>query len=84
MKEQTLVDKNYSWFETNLPELVKSYDNKYIVVKDEHVVASYPSFEEAFTETIKTEIPETFIIQLCSLDKEKTTQMFYSHRVRFA
>ena len=84
MTKQTLVDKNYAWFEDNLPELVKSYNDKYVVVKDEHVIAFYPSFEEAFTETIKTEVPETFIIQLCSLDEKKTTQMFYSHKVSFA
>ena len=79
-----LIDKNYEWFKNNLPELVKTYDGQYVVVKDERVVAAYSSFDNAFKATIKKEVPGTFIIQLCSLDKEKTIQTFYTPRVNFA
>ena len=79
-----VIDKNYEWFENNLPELVKTYDSQYVVVKDEHIIAAYTSFDEALVNTVKTETPGTFIIQLCSLDKEKTTQTFFSNRVSFA
>ena len=79
-----LIDKNYEWFKNNLPELVKTYDGQYVVVKDERVVAAYSSFNSAFKATIKKELPGTFIIQLCSLDKEKTTQMVYTPGVNFA
>ena len=84
MSNSSLADRNYNWFENNLPELVKVYNEKYVVIKDESIIAAYPSFDEAFTNTVKTETPGTFIIQLCSLDKEKTTQMFFSNRVSFA
>ena len=82
--DNNVIDKNYEWFENNLPELVKTYDSQYVVVKDEHIIAAYTSFDEALVNTVKTETPGTFIIQLCSLDKEKTTQTFFSNRVSFA
>ena len=84
MFNDNVIDKNYEWFENNLPELVKTYDGQYVVVKDEHIIAAYPSFDSAFKNTIKEELPGTFIIQLCSLDREKMTQMFYTSRVNFA
>jgi hypothetical protein len=84
MSDENAVDRNYEWFTENLPELVLKYDDQYVVIKGEAVIASYPSFEMAYDETIKTETPGTFIIQLCSLDESKTVQMFYTSRVRFA
>ena len=63
--------------------MARDYDGSYVVIKDERVIASYVSFDEAFIETAKTETPGTFIIQLCSLEKEKTSQKFYTPRVRF-
>ncbi len=76
--------ENYSWFEKNLPELVKRYEGRYVVVKDCGILSDYGTFEEAFTETVKTETPGTFIIQLCSEDKAKTVQTYYTMRVKFA
>ena len=81
--DRASVDRNYDWFKEKMPTLVDKYDNKYVVIKNEAVIASYSSFDEAFDETLKTEEPGTFIIQLCSLDESKTTLKFYS-RVRFA
>jgi cytolysin (calcineurin-like family phosphatase) len=80
--DRACIDMNYEWFRENLPILVKKYDDQYVVVKDKSFVAAYPSFNEAFDETLKTEKPGTFIIQLCSLDESKTTIKFYS-RARF-
>lgn len=82
--DRSLADRNYAWFERNLPELVKKYEDRYVVIKDEKVLNNYPSFDEAFIQTTKNEVPGTFIIQLCSLDEKKTGQTFYSNRVRFA
>lgn len=78
-----MLHDNYEWFEKELPELVKTYENQYVVIKDKAVLAVYPAFETAFNETIKTEAPGTFIIQLCSLDESKTVHMFYTPRVQF-
>lgn len=84
MSDFDSADKNYDWFRRNLNELVKDYDNQYVVIKDEGILASYTSFDEAFNETVKTEKPGTFLIQLCSLDETKTAQTFFTHRISFA
>ncbi len=78
------ADKNYEWFKENLHELVKSYDNQYVVIKNENILGVYPSFDDAFNETVKNERPGSFLIQLCSLDETKTGQTFFTHRVSFA
>ncbi len=67
------ADENFDWFQENLPELVKKYDDRYVVIKNKSVIADYNSLDNAFVNTIKTEEPGTFIIQLCSLDPAKTT-----------
>jgi hypothetical protein len=82
MDNSDFVKKNYAWFEKNLPELVKSYEDKYVVIKEEKLLSAYETFDEAFNETVKTEDLGTFIIQFCSLDKGKTIQTFHS-RVAF-
>ena len=78
------VDANYTWFKDNLPELVKVYDDKYIVIKNKSVLAAYNSFDDAFTKISETEKSGTYIIQLCSLDKNKIGQTFFTHRVSFS
>jgi hypothetical protein len=78
------VEKNYAWFTENLPELVKLYEDKYVVLKNESLLAAYDTFDEAFEKTVKTEDLGTFIIQLCSMDKEKTTVKFYTPRISFS
>ena len=59
-----LVD-NYTYFKNNLPELIKRYEGKYIVLKDCRVIGSYDALDEAYKETIKKEALGTFIIQQC-------------------
>ena len=83
MKKFSSADENYDWFKDNLNELVKNYDGQYLVIQNQNIIAAYPSFDEAFVKTSETEIPNTFIIQLCSLDKEKTGQTFFTNRVSF-
>ena len=78
------VDDNYTWFKDNLPELVKKYDDKYIVIKNKSVLSVYSSFDDAFTKTSEMEKSGTYIIQLCSLDNKKTSQTFFTHRVSFS
>ena len=80
----SLIDENYSWFKSQLPELVKDYEGQYVVIKDCKVIASYPTFDEAFIETNKNEAAGTYIIQLCSQNEEKTARTYHTLRVSFA
>jgi hypothetical protein len=59
------MNNNYDFFVNNLMDLVKDYDGKFIVIKEQRVIASYDSFDDAYVETTKTEILGNFIIQHC-------------------
>ena len=79
----SIIDKNYEWFQSNLSELVQNYEGQYIVVKDCRVIGTYPTFDEAFTETNKNEAAGTYIIQLCSQDENKIARTYHTLRVSF-
>jgi hypothetical protein len=76
--ENNSINNNYAWFKENLSELVKAYNNQYVVIKDAKVIAAYPAFDAAFDETLKTEKMGTFIIQFCSVDESKMIRRFRS------
>jgi hypothetical protein len=70
-KSKTCEKENHEWFEKNLYNLVPRYCDRYVVIKDKAVVASYASYEDAVGETLKTEKEGAFSIELCALDMEK-------------
>lgn len=78
------VERNYRWFKDKLSELVKEYDDKYIVIKDQRVIGAYDTFSEAFEDNKFKETAGEYIIQLCSMDESKTVAKFYSPRVSFS
>lgn len=73
--------ENYTWFKENLDELVKQYADQYIAIKNKEVIGVFPSMDDALTAMSKNEEPGTYIVQLCTHDEQKTTQVFHS-RVR--
>lgn len=77
-------DDNYNWFKENLSELVKKYEDRFIVIKDKRVIADFTSFDNAFSEISEKETPGTYIIQLCFMDENKISQTFFTHRVNFS
>jgi hypothetical protein len=67
----------------HLDEIYAHHKGKFVVIKDDSVVGSYPSEKEAYTEAVKKYALGEFLIQECkSPDKESYTQTFRS-RVRF-
>lgn len=70
------IQQQYDYFEKNIVDLSKKYNNKFIVIKNFEVIGSYNTFELALEETIKKHKPGSFIIQQCSEKIE--TQMFHS------
>ena len=69
--------KDYSWFLENYPQLSNKYKDKYIAVKNMHILGSYSSYAEAVHETAKTEPLGSFIVQLCN-GKESAYTNFIS------
>ena len=73
----------FIWYLEHQDELVKKYNGKYIVIKDNSVVGEYNSDGEAVIESEKQYPLGTFIVQKCSPGTEAYTQHFNS-RVTFA
>ena len=75
---------NYEYFRKNLQTLVKKYDGKFIVIKDKTVIGDYDTFDDAYTETTKTENLGDFIIQHCASDALEPTAHFAWNNVEFS
>ena len=73
-----LLKEDFNYYVQNHKEIVKKYLNKYIVIKEQSIVDSYDTFEEAVSESSKKYDLGTFIIQNCSEDLNELTQVFHS------
>lgn len=76
------LEKEFKYYIKNQKELIKKYDGKYIVIKNEKVIGSYESEIEAIEETSKIEELGTFLVQKCEPGVESYTQTFHS-RITF-
>ena len=73
-----MLEKNFKYYLKHQPELVKKYNGKFIVIKDEKVIGVYTSHPEAYNETVKSHELGTFLIQHCLPGKEGYSQTFHS------
>lgn len=73
-----MLKKEFQYYLDHQDELVKRYNNKFIVIKNDKVIGVYGSHSEAYSETVKNEQLGTFLIQHCLPGKESTTQTFHS------
>ena len=83
MEAKKMCDANYEYYIKNFDSLCAKYLNRYIVIKEQSVINTYDSFEEAYDDTIKTEELGTFLIQFCSKEADNVNY-FYSNNVVFA
>ena len=72
-ESQKEVNNNYKWFNEHFDELVKQYDNKYILLSKMKVINVYDSFEQAFDSALDDHNFKSgeFSIQFCSSDPDK-------------
>lgn len=80
--KKDLLDKEFKYYLNNQKELVKNYNGKYIVIKDEKVLDSYDTIAEAYNEASANHKVGTFLIQFVSPGNKSYTQTFHS-RVDF-
>lgn len=76
------LKQEFEYYLAHQAQLVKQYNGKVIVIKDNAVIGDYDSEFQALEETIKTHELGTFLIQICTPGPESYTQTF--HRVAFA
>ena len=67
---------DYDFFINNLVALYKKYGHCFIVIKNESVIGVYNNFDDALTDTLKTENPGTFLIQECVEDPKELVLTF--------
>lgn len=77
-----MLKDEFQYFLDNRDKLINLYNGKYVVIKNQTVIASYDTKEMAYSESIKTNELGTFLIQYISEDESSFTQTYHS-RVRF-
>ena len=78
----TMLDREFEYYLKNQNELVKDYNGKYIVIKEDKVIGVYDSESTAYFETEKQHEAGTFLIQFCEPGDGAYSQSFHS-RVSF-
>ena len=73
-----MLEKEFKYYLDNQADLVKKYNGKFLVIKNESVIGSYPSHAEAYNAAIKTEELGTFLIQHCNAGNDSYSQTFHS------
>jgi hypothetical protein len=78
-----MLDKEFSYYLEHQDELLKKYNNRFVVIIGENVVGSYDSHQQALFQTKKTHKLGSFLIQKCTEGEAAYTMTFHS-RVSFA
>jgi len=77
-----MLEKEFKYYLDNQTELVKVYNGKYLLIKDQTVIKAFDDQTSAYIEGTKNYKLGTFLIQYCSPGNEGYTQTFHS-RVTF-
>ena len=76
------LEKAFEYYLEHQEELVKEYNGKFIVIKDQKILGAYDSEIEAIETTTKEHEMGTFLVQKCEPGSESYTQTYHS-RVSF-
>ncbi|MDR1452582.1 MAG: hypothetical protein LBJ25_01205 [Candidatus Margulisbacteria bacterium] len=84
-----IASENYKFFKEHLADLIKDHYNQYVVIKDQQVLNTYSTFDEAYNETIKIAEVGSFIIQHCVNPGEDAAyfaagNVYFPHKVVMA
>lgn len=73
------LQKEFQYFLKHHDELVNIYGDKYVVIKDEKVVAFADTLEDGINKALELGLElGTFLVQLCTEGDSAYTQRFYS------
>jgi len=76
-----MLEKEFQYYIDNQNELVRKYNGKYIVIKNQQVIGAYNSHLEAYNESLKSNKLGTFLIQHCFPGPESYTVRFHSRAI---
>ena len=78
-----MLDKEFAFYLENQRELLKKFNNRYVVIVGEEIVGDYENYEQALTQSVENNYDlGTFLIQKCSPGDKDYTFTFHS-RVLF-
>lgn len=72
------LKKEFDYYLKNQKQLVKKYEGKYLVIKDQTVVGDFDSELDAYAFATERYEPGSFLIQPCLPGEDSYTQTFYS------
>lgn len=75
------LEKEFEYYLSHQDEIVKKYDGKFVVIKDEKVLGAYDDELAAITETGKSHELGTFLVQKVSRGNSAYSQTFHSRVV---
>lgn len=73
-----MLEKEFKYYVDNQQNLLKEYNGKFIVIRNNEVVGSYNSHIEAYNASKGAYDPGTYLIQHCIPGSESYTQTFHS------
>lgn len=76
-----MLEKEFKYYVDHQDELVKKYNGKFLVIKDEKVMQACDTMDKAYDWGIANYELGTFLIQLCNPGKNSYTQEFHSRAV---
>ena len=77
------LQKQLGYFKSHQDELVKKYEGKFLVIKDQEIQGVYDTEIDAYVDAKEKFELGTFLIQQCLPGQESYTQTFHS-RVAFS
>ncbi len=72
------LEKEFEYYLQHQDELIKKYNGKFIVIRNNAVLGEYESELEAVEETSKQYELGTFLVQKCEPGSESYTYTFHS------
>jgi hypothetical protein len=73
-----MLEKEFKYYLDHQEELIKKYNDQYIVIVGDKVIGSYDTQRQAYDETIREHEEGTFLIQYCSPGEESYSHVFHS------
>lgn len=76
-----MLEQEFKYYVDNQVDLVKKYNNRFIVIVGESVVGDYDTFEDAILKSKEKYPIGTFLVQECKNGKENYTQTFHTRAI---
>jgi hypothetical protein len=78
MRSMSPLEADFQFYRDHQAEMVDKYDGEFVVIRQGAVVGDYPTYEQAYSESVQRFPLGTFLIQLVEPGEGGYTQTFHS------